>query len=374
MFNPEDSLEFVIFAFFAIAFLIQLAIYLGIYSKLAFFKRNQKLFTYKPVTVVICAKNEEENLRKNLPLILEQDYHNFEVIVVNDLSTDETFYLLEEFEKKYANFRSITIKQEGSFPIGKKYPLTLGIKGAKNELVLLTDADCMPKSNKWIESMVRNFHEDKEIVLGYGGYEKLPGLLNKLIRFDTFSIAVNYMSLALAGKAYMGVGRNLAYQKSLFFKNKGFASHFHIPSGDDDLFISRVAKKDNVAIEPEEQGHTISRVKTSFKSWVRQKKRHLTTAPHYKGETKFILSLISLSSAFFIILFAILLALQFQVYLILGIFLFRSIIQFIMFNKLTKMLGERDLLILLPFLEIMLIIVYPVFIFSNFMIKQSRWN
>ena len=160
----------------------------------------------------------------------------------------------------------------------------------------------------------------------------------------------------------------------MFFKNKGFASHFHIPSGDDDLFISRVAKKDNVAIEPEEQGHTISRVKTSFKSWVRQKKRHLTTAPHYKGETKFILSLISLSSAFFIILFTILLALQFQVYLILGIFLFRSIIQFIMFNKLTKMLGERDLLILLPFLEIMLIIVYPVFIFSNFMIKQSRWN
>jgi cellulose synthase/poly-beta-1,6-N-acetylglucosamine synthase-like glycosyltransferase len=374
MFNPEDSLEFVLFAFFAMAFLIQMAIYLGIYTKLAFYKKNQRLFTFKPVTVIVCAKNEEDNLRKNLPIILEQDYHNFEVIVVNDLSTDETRYLLEEFEKKYSNLRTITIKQEGSFPIGKKYPLTLGIKGAKHEIVLLTDADCRPKSNKWLETMVRNFYEDKQIVVGYGAYEKLPGLLNKLIRFDTLSIAINYMSLALIGKPYMGVGRNLSYQKSLFFKNKGFASHFHIPSGDDDLFISRVATKDNITIELEEAGHTVSKVKTTFKSWIRQKKRHLTTAPHYKGETKFLLSLISLSGAVFMLSFFLLLALKFQLYVILAIFLVRIIIQLVIFGRLTKSFGEKDLLILMPFLEIMLLFTYPVFIFSNFMIKQSRWN
>jgi glycosyltransferase involved in cell wall biosynthesis len=374
MFRPEQSLEFVLFSIFALTFLVQIGIYLGLFRKLAFFKKNEKLYTYKPVTVIICAKNEEENLRKHLPLILEQDYHHFEVIVVNDLSTDETKYLLEEFEAKYANLRTITIKQEGSFPIGKKYPLTLGIKGAKNELLLLTDADCMPKSNKWIEGMVRNFHDEKEIVLGYGGYEKVSGILNKLIRFDTYFIALQYLSMALFGKPYMGVGRNLAYKKSLFFANKGFATHYHIPSGDDDLFITRVARKENVAIEPAEIGHTISKVKTSFKTWVKQKKRHLTTAPHYKGDIKLYLGIISLSTSLFILLAIALFILHFQLYVILGMVLLRYFIQFVIFSRSMKMLGERDLLLFFPLLEILLMIIYPVFIFSNLFIKQSRWK
>lgn len=374
MFSPDNSLEFVIFALFTLVFLVQLVIYLGVFRKLAFFKRNDKLFTFKPVTVIICAKNEEDNLRNHLPFILEQDYHDFEVIVVDDLSTDETRYLLEEFEKKYPNFRTITIKQEGSFPIGKKYPLTLGIKGAKNELLLLTDADCKPKSKKWIETMVRNFYEQKEVILGYGGYEKLPGLLNKIIRFDTFFIAVQYMSTALIGRPYMGVGRNLAYKKSLFFKNKGFATHFHIPSGDDDLFISRVATRDNVAIEPDEYGHTVSKVKTTFKGWIRQKKRHLTTSFHYKGDIKFILGAISFTTAVFFLLMTALLIMKFQIYLVLGVFLFRYIIQFIIFKNSMKIFGEKDLLLWFPFLELMLIFIYPIFIFSNLFIKQTRWK
>ena len=217
---------------------------------------------------------------------------------VESETIDGTKYFLDEQEKKYNNLIIVHIDNHVKHAIGKKFALTLGVKTAKHEHLLLTDADCLPNSSNWAKQMSSNFN-NSEIVLGFGGYQKRKGLLNKIIRFDTFNVAKQYLSYALAGFTYMGVGRNMAYKKSLFFKNKGFAKHLHIPSGDDDLFIQEVANKDNVSVEIVADAHTTSTVIERWKDWSYQKRRHITTAPLYKTKFKILLAVYPYAQFFF---------------------------------------------------------------------------
>jgi hypothetical protein len=122
---------------------------------------------------------------------------------------------------------------------------------------------------------------------------KGPGALNKIIRFDTFHTALQYLSYALAGQPYMGVGRNLSYKKAVFLRNKGFSAINHVPGGDDDLFINKVATKENTAIVIDKDTFTLSDPKKNFGEWFRQKARHYTTAKYYKPRHKFLLGLYS---------------------------------------------------------------------------------
>ena len=223
---------------FSFVFLVQLCYYLFIYLKLARHKEQKKTFS-KAVSVVVCGFNEEQYWEALVDKLLDQDYPNFEIVLVNDQSTDNTKFIFKQWEN-HPKIKLVDIGEDIKKGLGKKFALTLGIKAAKYDYLLLTDADCYPRDKDWISSMAQHF-SNKTIVLGYGAYEKHKGLLNKLVRFDTFQVAMQYFSYALIGKTYMGVGRNLAYKKSLFFDNKGFATHLHLPSGDDDLFIKEVA-------------------------------------------------------------------------------------------------------------------------------------
>jgi len=373
--QPELSLGFILFCCLVMVFILQLLVYFLIYGSFAFHKTNDKSEdNLRPVSVIICAKNEEQHLVKNLPFILKQDYPEYEVIVVDDYSQDETKVILEDFERKYPHLRIITVKEERPYKIGKKFPLTLGIKGAKYDIVVLTDADCMPASDQWLKKISSNFTDKIEIVLGYGAYEKLPGFLNKIIRFDTFIIAMQYFSFALKGKTYMGVGRNLAYKKELFFKNKGFANHTHIASGDDDLFIHRVAKSDNVAIEYEHTSHTISSPKKTFTEWAWQKKRHLTTAPFYRKSVKLFLGYLYLLPVIFYLIFIILIVLNYALYIIFGLFLIRIGVQLLVYRKAMIKLNEKDLLYYAPVLEILFIFIQPYLYISSKLTKNLPWN
>ena len=255
--------------------------------------------------------------------------------------------------------------------MGKKFALTLGIKAAKYDYLLLTDADCYPRDKDWISSMAQHF-SNKTIVLGYGAYEKHKGLLNKLVRFDTFQVAMQYFSYALIGKTYMGVGRNLAYKKSLFFDNKGFATHLHLPSGDDDLFIKEVATSNNTAIGIAHSSHTLSVPKTTWKSWIRQKSRHLSTGVYYKSYHKIMLGLWTLSQALFWLLFMALLFWQPFLHFIISLFVIRLTVQILVSYSIMKKLEEKDLIFLYPFLELLFIIFYFIFI-VNRMIKKKRF-
>ncbi|NVO01091.1 MAG: glycosyltransferase [Bacteroidetes bacterium] len=373
--NPYFNIIFSVFAFFTLILLIY---YWIVFSKLAFYKKKQVQNSYQPVSVVICAKNEYYNLKRNLPLVLEQDYPDFEVIVVNDCSDDDTNYLLKDLSEKYPNLKDVSITSSINFFLGKKFPLSVGIKSAKNELLILTDADCRPKSNQWIQEIQNNYSPQTEIVLGYGQYETQKGLLNKLIRFDTIQIAMQYFSLALMNLTYMGVGRNLSYKKSVFFKNKGFTSHYHINSGDDDLFIKRIAKKGNTSIEISEKTHTVSIPKQSFSAWFKQKKRHLSTSIYYKAKHKIILGLYSFSSFVFYLSLFLLIGLSYKnlytLILIGSLFVIKVLSQLIIFKKCMNRLNEKKLLLLSPIFEFVLIIINMFLGFSNFIFKENKWK
>ena len=273
--------EWILLSLFLSALLIQLGYYLLVFLKLPRYKTSKKRRPQKSISIIICAKNEEENLERFLPRVLEQDYPEFEVVVVNDCSTDGTEELLSEFSVQYKHLRYTSIPANEKFLHGKKLAVTIGLKSARYDHVLLTDADCYPVSNLWLQKMASNFTREKKIILGYGGYERRRGLLNLLIRYESVFTAIQYLSYAIKGRPYMGVGRNLAYEKELFFNNKGFASHYHLSSGDDDLFVNEIAVKENTAIEISKESHTLSIPKTTFRIWVKQKKRHLSAGTYY---------------------------------------------------------------------------------------------
>jgi glycosyltransferase involved in cell wall biosynthesis len=369
-----NSLGLIIFVVFVCALIAQLWYYLSFFRRLAFYKKTELTVNTPPASIIICARNEEDNLLEFLPSIFEQDYPQFEVVVVDDCSSDNTTDILKELAKKYSNLKVVTIKENANHPHGKKVALMMGIKGATHEHLLLTDADCKPNSKDWLKNMVQHFTSETDIVLGYGGFEKQTGFLNKIIRFDTFTIAQQFLSFALAGKTYMGTGRNLAYKKSLFFKMKGFASHYHIEAGDDDLFVNEAATKHNSKIEISINSHTISRVKKTFKNWLIQKRRHGSTFKHYTTDSKLQLTLIRLSQYLFFISFIALLIVQFQPIYVVSFFLFRLSIQIVIFNKSMNLLAEKDLLFLFPILEIVLLIVYPIITLSSFFIIKNKWK
>lgn len=349
-------------------------IYYAVYSRLLFYKKKERSSSTEPVTIIICAKNEAEKLLKFLPGVLTQDYPEYEVVVVNDCSEDDTEIVLEQLMKDYPRLRTTYIKKDEKFTHGKKLALSVGIKSAKNELLLLTDADCFPETNKWLASMVNNFSEKTDIVLGYGGYMKSPGLINKLIRFDTVFIAMQYLSFALSGMPYMGVGRNLAYRKSLYFKNKGFASHSHLKSGDDDLFINEVGKSKNTSIEFRKESYTRSTPENSFFDWIFQKKRHLTTGNYYKPLHKFVLVLEPLTRILFYFSFAACLFYPPFVIYALGIFGFRLLIQYNVFLFLTMRTKEKDLLLFLPIFDFLILFINLNTVISNYFNKRARYQ
>ena len=227
--NFELTFDNIVLLVLAIAVFFQLFYFLFFFLRLSFKDKNKGIGKILPVSVVIAARNEESNLVEFLPLILEQNYEKFEVIVVNDRSWDESLDVLLAFEQKYNHLRIVDIPDVGKDGFAKKMALTLGIKAAQYDYLLFTDADCKPVSEQWISEMVKGFSKGKRIVLGAGGYIKQKGVLNRLIRFDASFIAIQYLSFAKAGLPYMGVGRNLAYPNELYDSVRGFKSHYHLP-------------------------------------------------------------------------------------------------------------------------------------------------
>jgi glycosyltransferase involved in cell wall biosynthesis len=368
------SVGLVVFWAFVLALLIQLFFYLGMFSRLAFYKKKEMQPSTPPASIVICARNEDDNLVEFLPRIFEQDYPEFEVVVVNDCSFDNSADILKEFANRHSNLKIVTIKEDETYSHGKKIALMMGIKGASNEHLLLTDADCRPNSKDWLRNMMQHFAGETEIVLGYGAYEKQKGFVNKIIRYDTFFIALQFLSFSLARKTYMGTGRNLAYKKSLFFKMKGFASHYHIESGDDDLFVNEAATKRNSEVEISIDSYTISKPKKTFRDWFRQKRRHVTTYKHYNSASKFRLAMLSISLYLFYGTFVTALLLQFQPIIVLSLFALRLLIQMLIFNKSMKLLAEKDLLLLSPLIELLLLTVYPFVTFANMFVRKNKWK
>ncbi|MCB4809499.1 glycosyltransferase [Tamlana sp. 62-3] len=365
----------VIFYIFIVVVGIQILFYLFIFSKLAFFKQQEQTKTNISVSVIICAKNEAENLKTFLPSIISQAYSNFEIVLINDASSDNTLDVMEHFADTNKNIKIVNVENYETFWGNKKFALTMGIKAASHEHLLFTDADCKPASKHWISEMVSHFNTPKNIVLGYGKYKtKNKSFLNKVIRYETLITAIHYFSFAKIGLPYMGVGRNLAYTKTDFFKVNGFANHMKIKSGDDDLFINQIANKTNTAICITPNSFTISVPKLKFKHWYKQKRRHVSTAKYYKSKHKILLGLNYLAQFLFWVLFILLSAFLFNWELVVSLFVLKLITQYIIVYKSAKTLQEKGLIGLLPFLEIFLIIVQLTIFINNLISKPNYWK
>lgn len=327
---------------------------------------------YPPISVIIAARNEDENLDQYLPKILNQKYPEFEVIVVNHQSVDYTKMIVGELEKKYSNLRMITIERSPHLKVGKKLPLTVGVKGAKYENLIFTDADCEPASDNWLKLMARNFNR-KEIVIGFSPYKKKKGFLNRLIRFDAVSAAINYLGMAKAGIAYMAVGRNMGYTKDLFFEVGGFKNHYHLASGDDDLFIQEAANKRNYGVELNPESFVFSEPKSNWVDWVNQKRRHFTTAPEYKASHRRWIGLQPLMLLLFLSTFIYLMITSPFWLFVLCIFALRYLIFWIINGILFARFKSEDLIPFLPFMEIIHLIVIPSIYYTNDIKRKGKW-
>ena len=358
--------QIIILALFIISGVVQLFYYSYYYLITGIKKPSPGLAKQVPVSVIICAKNEADNLKNFLPGVLEQDYpFGFEVIVVNDCSEDDTAIVLEQLQKQYSNLRVSTIIKDQKFTHNKKLAQVIGIKAAVNEILLFTDADCQPESSQWLVGMTNHFDEKTDFVLGYGGYLEEKGFLNKFIRYDSMFIAIQYLGMALRGNPYMGVGRNLAYRRSMFFRTKGFSTHAHLMSGDDDLFVNANANSDNTITEFSQGLHTRSVPASSFHDWIKQKKRHLTTGKYYKLSDKLRLITEPVTRVLFFTSLTILLCMLLYWPYLLGLFGLRLIIQIIVFYKGSRKLNERKLLFYSIIFDIFSPLVYFILYLSN---------
>jgi glycosyltransferase involved in cell wall biosynthesis len=362
----------IFFIVFCLITLVQLFYYGWFFRRLAWYSAPEKQTSQQhPVSVIICARDEAARLVTHLPGALVQTYPStHEVIVVNHNSQDDTRFLLDEFKKTFKGLHIVNLEHEAIGIPGKKYPLSMGIKEARYEIVLLTDADCIPASEFWMQKMQDGYDKGIEVVLGYGAYKRAPGVLNKIIRFDTFHTALQYLSYALAGQPYMGVGRNLSYKKDVFLRNKGFSAINHVPGGDDDLFINKVATSQNTAIVIDKDTFTLSDPKKDFGEWFRQKARHYSTAKYYKPRHKFLLGLYSFSHILFYPLLIVSLFYDWRVTL--SLYGIRLIVQGIVFHKTMRRLGEEDLFPWWWLLDIWMFAYY--LIFSSTIWKKPRQN
>lgn len=365
----------IIFYIFIGITLIQLVYYLGIFGKFAFIKPQTANPKRIPVSVIVCAKNEAEKVKKFVPLLAEQNYPDFEIVLIDDASSDETLDIFEEFEKQYPNIRLVKVANNEAFWGNKKYALTLGIKAARKEYLLFTDADCYPTSRDWITQMTSQFTMSKTIILGYGGYEKVKkSLLNTIIRFDNMLTATQYFAWAKAGMPFSGEGRNLAYKKEEFFKVNGYIDHMNIRMGEDALFLNQAATKKNTTICYTPESFTYSEPKKTFKAWHSQKRRQVFTARFLRPFDKFQLRLFFMSQLAFLLLAILLLALQFNWMFVVPVIVVRYIASWITMGYSAAKLKEKDTVYWYPVIEIILIFTQLNVFFTNLFSKPSHWK
>jgi len=373
MFPEITSFQWLLLGLVLFPLLIQWVYYLGFFSIL-FSKQKKSKKNVVPCSVIVCAKNEAKNLKELIPLLCNQKHPKYEVIIVNDGSWDESNQLIEEFRKQYTHLKNIYIDPEKKLASGKKLAITLGIKGAAYEHLVFTDADCKPATDQWLYLMSQQFDEKHQVVLGYSPYNHKKGLLNWFIRVETQLTAFLYLSAAQRAKAYMSVGRNWGYTKSLFYEVKGFAQHHHIAAGDDDLLLQSMVKKTKVSSCYMPEAFCFSEPKETYSAWIDQKRRHLQIGKHYKGFAKFFTGFFAFSHFWFVgALVGLWIALP-QLWLIFVIILgARYIINWISFLLCSKRLTDLSPGAFYPFVDLCMMMYWIGMGVYVYFTKKQVW-
>jgi len=365
-------LDIVLVGILLISVCVQIYFYVFIFGKTAVYKNHKSNLTKFPISVIIVGRNEENNVKSFLPQVLSQNYPQFEVVFVNDRSTDRTSEVLNQIKTHDSRLKIINIEMTVEMP-GKKNALTLGIQSAQYEHLVLIDADVYPLSDSWLNQISDAYGESTEIVLGYGAYEKRKGFLNKLIRFDALFIALQYFSIAKIGLPYMGTGRNLSYKKSLFIKHSGFEKHIDILSGDDDLFVNEAANAINTEIVISPESKTLSVPKTRFKEWFYQKRRHLTTGRYYRLKHLQLLG-IELLSRFMFWLLSFIVLICIDLYFGLAILFLGLSIKSLIISIFARNIKEYGVCLFIPLFDIIIPVINFFAVIKNSFVKVKKWN
>lgn len=375
------SVLLIVLSAFGVFTIIQLCFYLGVFTRVMRWKESSN-GNRLAVSVIICARNNRKFLEDNLLDVLRQDYPDFEVVVVNDGSTDGTIDFLDNLKKEESRLKVLHLDIDERFHRGKKFAQTIGIKGAKNDILVFTDADCKPSSNQWLKNTVKEYSNDTEIVLGVANYNRKIGLTNWIVQLETFHTHLLYLNFALAKMPYMGVGRNLSYKRPLFFSVKGFASHQHLLSGDDDLFVNETATKSNTSVCIHPDAKTLSEPPRNLGAWIRQKKRHFSTGKLYRTKHKFVLFLYSFSLLMFCVtavIGGVMSAEDFAtaphwLYAVLGVVGLRFLVQAIVLYGNMKKLDYLKYYLVFPLMDIGILLIQIFIGIQGYFSKPKRWN
>ena len=260
---------------------------------------SEPITAFPPVSIIISARNSVLKLENNIQHWLTQDYPNFEVVIIDDRSNDETAFFLVKTAEKEPLLKYVLLDPDVIKNGSKKLALTLGIKKAKNNYFLLTDADCIPNSDQWLKHMATGFTNKKDIVLGVSPVNTKKSFLGRLTQYENLLTAMQYLGMSIKGKPYMGVGRNLAYTRGIYDSVGGFSKHHHLPAGDDDLFVQEVSNSNNtvVCIQPESYVNTEG--PKNWKEYWKQKMRHLWIGKQYRSDVKTSLAWLPISQLLF---------------------------------------------------------------------------
>lgn len=361
---------------FLVALSIQLNFWVFVFGKFGFTnKQNTGVVTMQqqPVSVIICAKNEAENLLNNLKHILEQRYSNFEVIVVNDNSSDDTAAVLKSFEKDYSHLKIVNATTNKYHLIGKRNALLQGIEAAQHEWLMLTDADCKPKTNAWIRYMVQPLYNGKQLSIGFSNYRTRFSLLNLIIQFETIYTAIQYFAFANNKMPYMAVGRNMAYTKSFFYQSKSFYNNTAL-SGDDDLLVNELVNNNNFGLVWDIKSQTISNAPSTWKAWIQQKIRHYSAGKFYKSKHRMVLATLYLSSLFST-LFAFFVLMEKPYFtMLLGALFVKIIIQLMVSYKLLSKFKQQHLLIWIPIMDFLFPMILVTLATISMLRKTIAWK
>ena len=334
---------------------------------------------YEPVSIVVCARNELDNLRRLLPLLLRQDYPAaFEIVLIDDRSEDDTYLYAQQLAQYYPS--TVRLVSIGGTPDGfapKKYGLTLGIKAARYPRLLFTDADCIPATNQWLRLMQRGFGQPggADVVLGFSAYAAAPGFLNQLIRYETLLTAAQYLGFAWRGWPYMGVGRNLAYTRACFTATKGFASHIRQLSGDDDLLVQDAVRRgQRVAVVADPAAHTLSEPAETWRVWWRQKRRHLSAGRAYRLADRCRIGTFVLANTLFYLASAVLIFSP-NIWVPLAVvWILRTLFVSAVYARLSRRLDQPVNVGLLPVLDVVYFVQYLALGISLFLNRTLRWK
>jgi cellulose synthase/poly-beta-1,6-N-acetylglucosamine synthase-like glycosyltransferase len=366
------TLLFVLLCFFSA---VQLFYTLQFYARWAFYKRKNlnNHVTLPPVSVIIAARNESDNLYENLQYVLCQDYPEFEVIVVNNQSIDDSNWILIAFARQFPHLKVVELSKSPHLRPGKKLPITLAIKAAKYEQFVLTDADCKPASNSWLREMMSAGSAQQELVIGYSPFSKEKGFLNRLIRYDNTWLAASSFAYALGNLPYKANGRNIAYSKQLFQKTNGFKNHYALIPGDDDLFLNDAIRYTKPALSIETRSFVHAHAPKTWSAWLRQKAKHHATAARYSFIKRLLLGIYPASVVLLWISFVALLFNTTFLPLSGGVFLSIQVIKWWLLGRGFNKLGEKKLGLFFPFWDLLHSILMPVIYYISERQKYYRW-